>query len=83
MVKSELYQLSPAPVTTLPTPLRAARVERVVIVVLEFGGGMMGWAPWAPWVPPVVIVYELSVGNVGGPVGAEEVRRRNGMRRAS
>lgn len=43
MLKDEVYQLRPAPVTALPTPLRASRVEDFVSVGLaEDGGGMMG-----------------------------------------
>lgn len=76
MVKDEVYQSRPAPVTTLPTPFRARMLEFFEAVELT-----TGWAPWFPCVPPVVIVYLLSVGNVGGLEGAARPSARNDERR--
>jgi hypothetical protein len=80
VLKEEVYQLSPAPVTTEPAPLRGVRVECFESVDEE--GGMRGWAPWAPCVPPEVMVKLVVVAKVGGPVGAEDARPRKGRRRA-
>ena len=75
MLKLELYQLSPAPVTLLPAPFLAMRA---LTLAAAAAAEAMACAPWLPWVPPLVMVKTLFLSNVGGPVGAEVVRDNRG-----